>query len=66
MIENELDAKKVTEITKDEENKAMIDKVINSYRSTKKVGRNEPCPCGAKKADGSPVKFKKCCIYKSV
>ena len=26
----------------------------------KKVGRNDPCPCGAKKSDGSPVKYKHC------
>ena len=25
-----------------------------------KVGRNEPCPCGAKKPDGHPVKYKHC------
>lgn len=25
-----------------------------------KVGRNEPCPCGKIKADGSPVKYKRC------
>jgi len=25
-----------------------------------KVGRNDPCPCGAKKPDGTPVKYKKC------
>src|SRR3989344_7578276 len=25
-----------------------------------KVGRNDPCPCGAKKADGTPVKYKNC------
>jgi len=25
-----------------------------------KVGRNDPCPCGAKKSDGSPVKYKHC------
>lgn len=25
-----------------------------------KVGRNDPCPCGAKKADGSSMKYKKC------
>jgi len=25
-----------------------------------KVGRNDPCPCGAKKPDGQPVKFKNC------
>ncbi len=26
----------------------------------KKVGRNEPCPCGAKKEDGNPLKYKNC------
>ncbi len=25
-----------------------------------KVGRNDPCPCGAKNADGMPKKYKKC------
>ena len=25
-----------------------------------KVGRNDPCPCGAKNADGSPKKYKHC------
>lgn len=25
-----------------------------------KVGRNDPCSCGAKKSDGTPVKFKHC------
>ncbi len=25
-----------------------------------KVGRNDPCPCGAKKENGQPVKYKKC------
>jgi len=25
-----------------------------------KVGRNDPCPCGATKADGTPVKYKHC------
>ena len=28
--------------------------------SGEKVGRNDPCPCGAKKEDGTPVKFKNC------
>jgi len=27
----------------------------------KKIGRNEPCPCGKKKSDGKPVKYKNCC-----
>ncbi len=26
-----------------------------------KVGRNDPCPCGAKKEDGTPKKYKHCC-----
>ena len=26
-----------------------------------KVGRNEPCPCGKRKPDGKPKKFKHCC-----
>ncbi|TSC78547.1 MAG: preprotein translocase subunit SecA, partial [Parcubacteria group bacterium Gr01-1014_29] len=26
----------------------------------KNIGRNDPCPCGAKKVDGTPVKFKHC------
>jgi len=26
-----------------------------------KVGRNDPCPCGAKKANGKPKKYKQCC-----
>jgi preprotein translocase subunit SecA len=25
-----------------------------------KVGRNDPCPCGAKKEDGRPIKYKNC------
>ena len=25
-----------------------------------KVGRNDPCPCGAKHPDGRPIKYKKC------
>ena len=29
-----------------------------------KVGRNDPCPCGAKDADGKFLKFKKCCLNK--
>ena len=26
----------------------------------KKVGRNDPCPCGAKNKDGHPIKYKRC------
>jgi preprotein translocase subunit SecA len=26
-----------------------------------KVGRNDACPCGAKREDGTPIKYKNCC-----
>ncbi len=26
----------------------------------KKIGRNDPCPCGAKRPDGKPMKYKNC------
>jgi preprotein translocase subunit SecA len=29
-------------------------------RAYPKVGRNDPCPCGATKSDGKPVKYKNC------
>lgn len=28
------------------------------------VGRNDPCPCGSKKPNGEPKKYKKCCLPK--
>jgi len=30
------------------------------------VGRNSPCPCGAVKPDGKPLKYKKCCWLKRI
>lgn len=33
----------------------IIDRAVDA-----KVGRNDPCPCGAKKSDGRPIKFKHC------
>ncbi len=32
----------------------------NSTKKKDEVGRNDPCPCGAKKADGTVVKYKNC------
>jgi len=29
------------------------------------VGRNDPCPCGARDANGKPRKFKQCCLPKT-
>ena len=34
-------------------------KIDNSQSG--KIGRNDPCPCGAKREDGTPKKYKKCC-----
>jgi len=37
-----------------------LDGILITDRAVKaKIGRNDPCPCGAMK-DGRPVKFKKC------
>jgi len=33
-------------------------------RAQKTPGRNDPCPCGRKKPDGTPVKYKNCCMKK--
>jgi len=30
-------------------------------RESKKVGRNDPCPCGKKDSNGNVLKYKKCC-----
>jgi len=34
---------------------------IISNQQQGKVGRNDPCPCGAKKPDGTSIKYKHCC-----
>lgn len=31
-------------------------------RKHKKIGRNDPCPCGATDENGKPVKYKNCCL----
>jgi preprotein translocase subunit SecA len=33
----------------------------NNIGVKKEIGRNDPCPCGAKKEDGTPKKYKHCC-----
>jgi len=33
---------------------------VEPINSKQKVGRNDPCPCGAKKQDGTPIKYKHC------
>lgn len=27
-----------------------------------KIGRNDPCPCGATDENGKPLKYKNCCL----
>ena len=27
----------------------------------RRIGRNDPCPCGKKDSTGKPLKYKKCC-----
>lgn len=34
---------------------------IKTVTGVKTPERNEPCPCGSKKANGNPIKFKNCC-----
>ena len=40
------------------ENKTNLNNFQNSQK--KEVGRNDPCPCGAKHSDGRPIKYKHC------
>ena len=30
-------------------------------KRAKKIGRNDPCPCGKKRPNGLPIKYKDCC-----
>jgi peptide deformylase len=46
------------------DSKLLIDSDIKTEpikRDVKKVGRNEPCPCGKVDSSGKRLKFKKCC-----
>jgi preprotein translocase subunit SecA len=42
---------------RDQSNPSQIKK---TFDGASKIGRNDPCPCGAKKADGTAVKYKHC------
>lgn len=37
-------------------------KISQQVRKFKKIGRNDPCPCGAVDENGKPVKYKNCCL----
>lgn len=39
---------------------SVADRITDLPAVAAKVGRNDPCPCGAKNPDGSPKKYKKC------
>lgn len=47
-------------VKKWEPKKSLEDLSIKPSFSEEKVGRNDPCPCGAKHSDGTPIKYKKC------
>jgi preprotein translocase subunit SecA len=34
---------------------------VRAIISSQEPGRNDPCPCGKKRPDGKPVKYKNCC-----
>lgn len=38
----------------------MSDEEVSRYAKKHNIGRNDPCPCGATKPDGRPIKFKHC------
>jgi preprotein translocase subunit SecA len=38
----------------------MTNEEIRLYAKKHKIGRNDPCPCGATHADGRPMKYKHC------
>lgn len=38
-----------------------VREIMNIMSSLPKTGRNEQCPCGSLKPDGTPEKYKRCC-----
>ena len=44
--------------------KAWQEAHTQKVRKFDKVGRNDPCPCGAVDENGKPKKFKNCCLNK--
>lgn len=37
-----------------------IDSIVKTYQMEKKIGRNDPCPCGSKKSSGRSKSYKDC------
>lgn len=40
----------------------LLDKPMINISKVSKVGRNDPCPCGATKPNGNSKKYKHCCL----
>lgn len=53
--ENNLDPKMIERLMKYQNRKP-------SVREYNKIGRNDPCPCGAVDENGKPKKYKNCCL----
>ncbi|MDP3999024.1 MAG: preprotein translocase subunit SecA [bacterium] len=56
-------AERLSRLTTNDQRQTTQDSVVSRQSSVvgqAKVGRNDPCPCGAKHEDGSPIKYKKC------
>ena len=41
-------------------------RVARSVTARREPGRNDPCPCGRKRPDGRPMKYKNCCGRRKV
>jgi preprotein translocase subunit SecA len=57
LLENQ---SKIDELKKQATQIPKIQIPVQSNNNYPEVGRNDPCPCGMKKQDGSPVKYKHC------
>jgi uncharacterized protein YecA (UPF0149 family) len=62
MIDAEMIEKPDIDVFKEAKRKRLHERIQNVQKHTieRKVGRNDPCPCGAMKEDGVPIKYKKC------
>ena len=53
--------KSIEQASKSESHNKVVLKNEEIRKFGHKVGRNDPCPCGATKSDGTPIKYKNCC-----
>ncbi|MBI2026112.1 MAG: preprotein translocase subunit SecA [Candidatus Levybacteria bacterium] len=59
-VENPLDRPGVTQSAAGENINKEVSDNQKTIKPKKKLGRNDPCWCGNKKPDGTPVKYKNC------